>query len=272
MSRLPVCKEFTDKSLTFVLVLAGLVGVVYVFAQSNAIILYVLSSGLPPLLAFAAFAIAAAGLLRYGVRLTDRTSLVWFSFSLGILFWLLGESTWAVYALWYSVPIPYPSIADFFWLAGYVPLLYAMFTLAWPFREGFSTRKMLVATSSVILLATLILVVLVPQAYASKMGQDLAAVSVGLAYPMLDVVLLMIALPVLFLFASGTFWRPFRFIVIGLTLTFCGDILFSWATLNGVYYDGSYLELFFHWSYIALAYGFYLRFKAGTGADMIGRP
>ena len=52
-------------------------------------------------------------------------------------------------------------------------------------------------------------------------------------------------------------------------LTFLGDILFSWTTLNGVYYDGSFLELFFHWSYLMFAYGFYLRLRQSHPANML---
>jgi hypothetical protein len=80
---------------------------------------------------------------------------------------------------------------------------------------------------------------------------------------------LIVALPVLFLYGRGTFWRPFLFVTIGLVLTFIGDILFTWTSLNGTYYNGSYLELFFHWSYLALAYGFYVRFRNGSGPAML---
>lgn len=86
---------------------------------------------------------------------------------------------------------------------------------------------------------------------------------------MLDVGLLLLAIPVLILFMRGSFWRPFLFVTVGLILAFVGDILFTWATLNNLYYDGSYLELFFHWSYLTLAYGFYLKFRRGMGLKML---
>lgn len=259
-----------DMGMIVLLTSAAVIGVVYFLAQANISFLYLLSNGLPPLLAFAAFVAGTAGLLRSGVSVKNRVSIAWFGYSLGMLLWFLGESTWAVYTLWYSIPIPFPSPADGFWLAGYVPLMCATVMMSWPFRDFFSSRKMLAAVSAICVFAGLLLVVVIPPTYASEIGQDLATVAVGLAYPLLDVALLVVALPILLLFGKGTFWRPFLFVTVGLILTFVGDILFNWATLSGVYYDGSYLELFFHWSYLTLAYGFYLRFKRGIGINMLG--
>jgi hypothetical protein len=262
--------HFIDKGITAVMACAVVIGIVYVLAQTDRGFLYIVSNGLPPFLAFAAFATATAGLVHNGVNMKNRVSSVWIGYSLGVLFWFLGEFTWAVYALWYSTPIPYPSLADGFWLAGYVPLLCAIVVQSWPFHEFLTSRKMLPVILAVFVLAVLLLVVLIPATYSSAIGQDFVTVVISLAYPLLDVALLVFALPVLFLFGKGTFWRPFLWVTVGLILTFLGDILFSWATLNGTYYDGSYLELLFHWSYLALAYGFYLRFKSGTGAKMLG--
>lgn len=258
-----------DKGISIMLALAAVTGIGYLLAQTNEEFLYLLSNGLPPLLAFAVVVTAMAGLIRYGVSMKNRVSIVWLGYSLGMLLWLLGESTWAVYTLWYSIPIPFPSPADVFWLAGYVPLMCAMVIQAWPFREFFASRKMLALISLVLVTAGLLLVALIPPTYASEIGNSLIEVVVSLAYPLFDVGLLVVALPLLFLYGRGTFWRPFLFVTVGLILAFFGDILFSWATLSGVYYNGSYLELFFHWSYLAIGYGFYRRFRIGIGTHML---
>ena len=260
---------YSVTDLTIVMTLAVMLGLVYVFAQGDHSFLYLLSNGLPPLLAFIAFAVATAGLIRNGVSMKNRFSVVWLGYSLGMFLWFLGESTWAVYALGYSIPNPFPSIADGFWLAGYVPLIGAVLMQSWPFREFLRSRRMLAVISVVICMAGLLLAALIPPTFASNIGQSLLSLAVGLAYPLLDVALLVVALPILFLYGRGTFWRPFLFVTIGLILTFIGDILFTWTSVNGIYYDGSYLELFFHWSYLMLAYGFFLRFRSGIGTSML---
>ena len=257
-----------DKGMIVLLISAAVVGIVYFLAQANHSFLYLLSNGLPPLLAFAAFIAATAGLLRSGVA-KNRVSIVWLGYSLGMLLWLLGESMWAVYTLWYSIPIPFPSPADGFWLAGYVPLMCAMVMIAWPFRDFFSSRKLLIVIFAVLVLAGLLLVVLIPATYESETGNSFLDVVVSLVYPLLDVALLVVALPMFFLFRKGTFWRPYLFVTVGLLLTFVADVLFTWSTLNDVYYDGSFLELFFHWSYLAFAYAFYLRLRRSQPANML---
>jgi hypothetical protein len=257
------------RDIPILLTAAAVIGILYVLTQADRTFLYQLSNGLPPILSFIAFTIAAAGLIRNGVHRGDRVSTAWFAYSIGMLFWFLGESTWAIYALLFSNPNPFPSIADVFWLAGYAPLMLAILIVAWPFREFLFSKKMLTVILTSLLLAGLLLAFLIPSTYSNSMGSDFVSVVIGLSYPLLDVALLAIALPILFLYGRGTFWRPFLFITVGLILSFVGDILFGWASLNGVYYDGSYLELFFHWSYLVLIYGFYLRFKWGTGASML---
>ena len=201
-----------DKGMVLLLVSAAVIGIMYFLAQGNERFLYVLSNGLPPLVAFAAFVAATAGLVRNGVRIKDRVSVAWLGYSLGMLLWLLAESTWGVYTLWYSIPVPFPSPADGFWLAGYVPLMCAIVIQVWPFREFFSSRKMLTVIATVFVLASLLLAALIPPTYASEVGHGLVSIGVSLAYPLLDVILLVFAFPILFLFGRGTFWRPFLFV------------------------------------------------------------
>lgn len=255
--------------MAMVLTAAAAIGIVYFAVQSDASFLYMLSNGLPPLLAFTAFMIAAVGMFRNGVRMNDRVSMVWLGYSLAMLLWFLGESTWALYTLGYSIPIPYPSVADIFWLAGYMPLLVSLIVQVWPLQEVFATKQMRAAIILMFALASALLVGLIPPTYASSLGEGFVTLAVSLAYPLLDVALLSISLPTMLFFRKGTFWRPFLFVTVGFILTFIADVLFTWTTLNGTYYNGNYLELFFHWSYLTLAYGFYLRLGHGTARNML---
>jgi len=256
---------FSEKGFDVLLVSVAAIGYLYVLAQPTPRLLYVLSNGLPPVLAFIALVFAVAGLVRNGA-LRDRIAIVWLAYTFGIFLWLLGESTWGVYALVYHVATPFPSTADLFWLAGYVPLMYATVLQAWPFRDFLLSKRMLTIIGAVLGVACLLLAALVPPTYSSAVGAGLVGAVVVLAYPFLDVALLVVSFPILFLFGRGKFWRPFLFIIVGLIFSFLADVLFTWTTLNGTYYDGNFFELFFHWSYLAFAYGFYLRFRSRIGA------
>lgn len=266
-----ISRDLEDRIVQVCVLAAALVvSVLYVLTQSSGDFLYLMSNGLPPILAVAAVSMAVLGLGKNRMRTGDRVSRIWLGYAAGITFWFLGEFTWAIYTLWFGIPIPFPSPADGFWLVGYIPLLVAILMQAWPLREVFSSTKMRLIIAVAFVFAVLLLIALIPGTYASELGEGSVALIVALAYPLLDVILLVVAVPILVLFRRGTFWRPFFFVIFGLMLTTIGDILFTWATLNGVYYDGSYLELFYHWAYLAFAYGFYLRFRRATSDNMLG--
>lgn len=137
--------------------------------------------------------------------------------------------------------------------------MWALFHSAWPFREAFSSRNVTVAVALTLGLGVLVLLALIPAIL--EHSQDAVTLAVTLAYPLLDILLLTVAVPVFLLFISGTFWRPMVFVITGIIFLFSGDILFSLTVLNGTYYAGHPLELLFNWAFLALALGSYLRLK-----------
>jgi len=52
--------------------------------------------------------------------------------------WFLGEAIWAGYTLILNVEIPYPSVADVFWLGGYVPFFVALYLYVKTFGSALS--------------------------------------------------------------------------------------------------------------------------------------
>lgn len=252
-------QEVARKASLSTLGAVALIGVLYVYAQGTPDLLYLVSNGLPPLLAFVPLAIAGTALRKTGVKREERLSWVWLGFTLGLLLWFLGEATWAVYALLLGVPIPFPSIADAFWLLGYVPFLFALLFQLWPFREALTLGHAAAGVASGLILSTVVLVALIPSTYGQEL--DFSTMAVSLAYPVLDAILLSIAIPTYLVFMKGTFWKPLLLVTVGMLFTLLGDAVFGLAILEGTYYDGQPLELLFHWGYLAFALGFYLRLK-----------
>jgi hypothetical protein len=240
-------------ALSVALVLAAL----FLFGQLNRNLLGTLSDYLTPILALVALAMAVLNVAKVGVRRNDRLSLVWFSFMLTLLFWLLAEVAWSTYPLVLGIPTPYPSISDVFGFVGYVPVMFGLLVQVWPFKEAFGSKKLggmllLVLVSSAVLIAVLPLIIY---------QMPLPALVVGLAYPILDVISLAIAIPALVIFMKGTFWRPFMFLAIGLILGLVAHVISGMTALNGTYYSGHPVELIFDWGYLSAALGFYLRRK-----------
>ena len=48
------------------------------------------------------------------------------SFSGQVFLWFLGETGWGIYEIFLHVEVPYPSLADVFYLAGYLPAAVGM--------------------------------------------------------------------------------------------------------------------------------------------------
>jgi hypothetical protein len=228
---------------------------VFLFGQLDRNLLAQISDYLTPVLALIALSMAASNV--EGVRGNNRLSVIWFSFMLTLLLWFLAEVAWTIYPLVLGLPTPYPSIADVFGLAGYVPVMFGLLVLVWPFKEVFASWKLRGALLLVLVSLT-VLVALIPRVFHQM---QLPALLVGLAYPILDVVTLAIAIPALVMFMKGTFWRPLLFLTVGLILALVAHVLSGITALNGTYYSGHPLELVYDWAYLSAVLGFYLRRK-----------
>jgi hypothetical protein len=238
-----------------VLTLAILLAVVYAYGQSNLPFIADFSGAITPFEAFAAFATAT---ILYSAHRSEKGGglpRAYAAYSLGMLFWLIAECTWTVYALVFRIEIPFPSMADVFWLLGYLPLLAALLLQAWPFRDVFAPWKRVAIAVGMLVMTITILTATIPPLIAENAGEVPLAVSV--AYPVLDALLLSVAIPVLILFRKGSYWRPTLFILFGLMLQLFGDLAFAQSYLSGFYYVGSPIDLIFDYSYLMLALGFY---------------
>jgi len=94
----------------------------------------------------------------------------------GIFLWFLGELTWGIYELILSIEVPYPSIADIFYLLGYLPLIAGVMLFINLFYPALS-RKMRLLTAILSLLVTLVLVAVL---YQPLLNQGFGTKSYGL--------------------------------------------------------------------------------------------
>jgi hypothetical protein len=175
-------------------------------------------------------------------------------FFLAVFLWFLGEFTWTVYELILGVEIPYPSIADIFYLAGYVPVFVSIIGFMRIFRRLITPVKTIVSGLVGILILGLTAVFLLEPLSVSLSGALVK--SFDLAYPVLDAILMVLVMMRLIAFAGTSIGRPWMWIFHGLLVYSIADILFSWGTLTGWYYSGHPVELLWLYGYLALALGF----------------
>ena len=253
--------RWTSYRLTLIAVLV--VGATLILGQFDRLVLGTVSDVLSPMLALVALFMAILAARRIGVRRNGQLSIVWFSFVLGVFSWFLSEVAWSVYPIVLQISTPYPSVADAFGTIGYFPILLGLGLQVLAFREAFAVRHVLVVFLGAAVLGFLGLSFLLPVA---AVGETLQGLVVSSTYSILDVIALSVAIPTLLVFAKGSFWRPFLFLVLGIVLALFAHLLSTWTTSNGTYYSGHPLELLFDWGYLSAALGFYeMRKKFAEG-------
>jgi len=217
------------------------------------------SNAFPPFIAGATVITAAFALKRYWGGLRSKLTQVWLCFAIGIFFWFLGELTWAIYTLILKIAIPYPSVADAFWLMGYMPLLLALTAYLYLVKPAIS--KTILAGSSTIVLILGILSSYFLVAPALMQETDLLTKALDVAYPTLDFIMLILAITGLIVLAKSRVSKSWMLFNIGILIIVIGDSLFSYTTAHNTYYEGHPLELFLHFGYLLFILAFYIHTK-----------
>ena len=153
----------------------------------------------------------------------------------------LAEVTWNCYELLGYTP--FPSIADVFYLLSYVPVIYIM---AKAFREclRFASARALAASAVSVALAA----ILFAPSVRVAMGMSAVKAALSLAYIVLDVAVVAMAIPVVMTAKDVTYAG----IALACIFGFAGDVLFNYYEAAGIYYTGSLPDVFFNLSYAIL--------------------
>jgi len=243
------------------LVLSVCLALIYLFQDRYTEFMYFFSNAFPPFIAGAAAIVSGLALIKYWGNPGDKFFQIWAGFHFGMTLWFLGEVSWAVYTLFLNVEIPYPSIADVAWLVGYVPLIAAIELYLRAFRFAISKAMYAVAAVAVSIGSFILFTFLVSPILAVTAEKEITTLVVDIAYPALDLVLLSLSILSLLVFAKGKIALTWLLINGAILLNVAADMLFSYTTLQGTYYNGHFLELFFHWGYILFALAFYTHRK-----------
>ena len=158
--------------------------------------------------------------------------------------------------LWSAFPYlnAIASPADVFAITGYFVFLATALYYFVPFEEALSKKIALVTA-----VVTVPLLVLIGLGVEMFKPTGLAEILV-FVYPLLDVLLLMIALPILELLSKGSFWKPFLCLFLGLVFVLTSDLWSLWGQFyTPTTFIGNLWNILYSWGYIAVALAFYLR-------------
>jgi len=244
------------KSAYVVAAVAGAaVTILYLMLQSSPGPLSVLSDASSPAFSLIPLTLAFYASKKEGFPFVESAR--WFAF--GFLFWSLGEVTWSFYALFLGVEIPFPSIADVFWLVGYPLVLAGMVSFLLHFRFAITGKSLMMAVGVSTVVTGLVAVFLIIP--VTSISSDLVSNAVGIAYPIMDIVLLYATIVGILLFRRGRLAHGWYWLAVGVILYSFADILFSYLTATGAYYDGHPLELLYFCGDICAGLGLYIPLK-----------
>lgn len=214
-----------------------------------------LSNVLPASFMALVFVGAISCTFRYGLTFKTRFQSAWLSFALGAGLWLAAEIVWAAYYFVWQVDVPYPSAADFFYLGGYFPFGAGILLYLWGFRRGLTAKRFAVAGVAIAASVVTALWIVVSAELASNTSG--VQFVVDLAYPVLDLSLLSLAVLSIAVFGRGHVAKWWALIAAGAGLYVIGDEYFLFQIAVGSYYNGSLDDLAFLLAYLTLALGFY---------------
>jgi len=194
----------------------------------------------------------ASGLVLVAAALVarGRSRLAWSLIGAGVLCWGIGEAVWMLQTQ--VGEIPYPGIADFFYVAGY-PLIFAG-VIALPYlRPGRFERIRLAIDAAVGTLSLAVVMWVVYLHDVVGVGTDPIETFLNVGYPLGDV-LLVTALMVLAMRRSEQ-RLDLRILLLagGVTLTAVADLIFSLQSASDSYVEWGWLDGLWLFSYGLLA-------------------
>jgi hypothetical protein len=150
----------------------------------------------------------------------------------------IGWGLWTIAEILYALPLlagqkaTYPSIADIFWVLGYIPMFYA-------FLQRQRVLPVELSRNNKILSLVIILIVIGFTGYfilfpiLGAFNPDEAVVSIlNLVYPLLDLTLLLLVLRLFFAFVQGTYGQAHLWVAIGFFMKTFSDLFYYY--LNGI--------------------------------------
>jgi hypothetical protein len=192
-----------------------------------------------------------------------QSQYIWGGLLIGWICWAIAELLWAFYSL--KGLDPYPSMADFFFLLGYIPLSIGFLSRIrnLPKRPDKFQNLVLGFVSITAGFATFTYI-FIPILQSYDPERFLESV-LGLFYPLADLLLLVVVLRIFFTFSPGNYGMAWRLILIGFITVTISDLVFSYADWNDLYYPDSKatfistigVDWLYNISYVCWAFGIY---------------
>jgi GGDEF domain-containing protein len=172
------------------------------------------------------------------LRRTRERRAAWLAIAMAFTLLTVGDVSYTVLAL-IGPEVPYPSVADVFYLAGYLALVIGAIALVRGRTTG-SERTSVIDAAIVTMgaAAAFWTTIMLPSISGAS---DPLAITVSLSYPAVDLLLLMVGLRTVL--GGGAKPRFLQFLMAGLALYFVADVIYATAILDGTYVFGDPVDM-----------------------------
>lgn len=172
----------------------------------------------------------------------------------GLALYLVAEILWGYYAIVLGIEVPFPSLADAFWLAAYGPFGYGLFTLSRLYSYGKKNGKAIIITGTAVAIFACYYVVQLISVSDLSTADGVVATTIGISYPILDSILIIPAL--LAVMSSGKgYLTSVPWIFVSWIFTAIADSIFGFTAVASLAGDISIWNLFYNAAYTSMAAG-----------------
>ncbi len=172
----------------------------------------------------------------------SQNRVLWTGLAIGWVLWTIAEFWWGIASI-IGQKVPYPSWADFFWLAGYVPMFIALWTRIRSLPRSITPLQQAGIWVSVLLsLGWTIWFVLLPIVRYNDPSVVLESV-LNLLYPLVDLFLLILILRIFFTYQQGIIGRAWGWLSLGFVLHSISNLVFSYASTAELFYPDDRVNL-----------------------------
>ncbi len=199
---------------------------------------------------------------RWGLFTSSMGKAVFF-LSSGLLTWGIGTIIFAYYNIFLQVSVPYPSLADAFYIVSWPLWIISMFNLSKATGVKFQLKNILgrsllfIIPIITIILSYYVLIVVARQGVISDYNGGLKTFF-DLAYPVGDVFILTSSLLIYglsFKYLGGFFKWPIIIILSGFIANYVADFAFVYTTTQGTYFVANWIDLTYTVAFFLLSIG-----------------
>lgn len=182
--------------------------------------------------------------MRWSYRVNRQIGSAWLLMALAMVNWAVGDMIWDYYELIIG-EVPYPSIADVFYLSTYLFFFLGIFRLPRQRDDSNSTGWLWLDIFIVMFSAIIIFWNFLIGPIVQDHQQPLLAVLVNSAYPVGDLLLVM-AITIIIILPHSPLWlKPLYLMMAGHSLSAAADVIYLYQTINETFASSAFFNILF---------------------------